>query len=298
MDNAKRIKSTAMDCLFLLTGSFCFGASVSLFAAPNNIAPGGVSGLMTLVNVLWGLPIGTMTLLANIPLMLIAWVKLGRAFAGRTILGTVVSSLIMDMVNHLAQPFTSDRLLAAIFGGILAGLGLGLILSRGATTGGAEIIARLLERRWPHIPIGRLLLLLDGVVIALSALVYRQLESPLYAIVMVFIASLLIDRVITGGQKGVTVLIISQQQQTITNRILTEMQRGVTLLHATGAYTGADGTVILCALRRSELPTLKTLALAADPMAFILLMPADEVQGVGFRHGDHPPRFDKNRKMQ
>ncbi len=285
-----------LDFAYILIGSLCYGASVSLFSAPNNIAPGGVSGLMTLVHFLWGLPIGTMVLLANIPLLIVAWLVLGRTFAARTVLGTVVTSVLIDAVAIYMPTFEGDRLLAAIFGGVLAGTGLGLIFSRGATTGGADIVARLLERRWPHIPIGRLLLAVDGAVIALSALVYREMESPLYAIILVYISSLLTDRLVYGGQRGATVLIISRQHEAITQRILQDFHRGVTLLDSTGAYTGEAGQVILCAVRRPELYLLKQLVTHIDPQAFLLLIPADEVHGVGFRTGERPPQFDKNRK--
>ncbi len=296
MNTLSKSRVLATDCVYVLAGSLCYGASVSLFAAPNNIAPGGVSGLMTLVNFLWGLPIGTMVLVANIPLFILAWVALGRKFAARTMLGTILSSVMIDTAAYL-PPFVGDRLLAAIVGGVLAGTGLGLIFSRGATTGGADIVARLLERRWPHIPIGKLLLAVDGTVIALSALVYRELESPLYAIILVYISSLLTDRLVYGGQRGATVLIISKHHAAITERILKDFHRGVTLLDATGAYTGDEGQVVLCAVRRSELYRLKQLVLTADPAAFILLIPADEVHGVGFRDGERPPQFDKKRKI-
>ncbi len=296
MKFSSKIRTQAVDFMYILVGSLCYGASVSLFSAPSNIAPGGVSGLMTLVNFLWGLPIGTMVLLANIPLLVVAWLALGRAFAARTVLGTVLTSVMIDLVAIYIPVFEVDRLLAAIFGGVLAGTGLGLIFSRGATTGGADIVARLLERRWPHVPIGRLLLVIDGTVIALSALVYRELESPLYAIILVYISSLLTDRLVYGGQRGATVLIISRRHEAITARILQDFHRGVTLLDSTGAYTGEQGQVVLCAVRRPELYLLKQLVTQVDPQAFLLLIPADEVHGVGFRVGDRPPQFDKKRK--
>ncbi len=296
MKRVSSLQRTAVDFVYILAGSVCFGVSIALFSAPNHIAPGGLSGLMTLANYLWDLPIGTLVLVANIPLLIIAWVVLGRGFAARTIMGTVVSSVIIDAATALLPSFESDRLLAAIFGGVLAGTGLGLILSRGASTGGAEIVARLLERRFPHVPIGRLILLLDAVVIGLSALVYRELESPLYAIILVFLSSVITDRLVYGGQKGSTVLIISKHHATITARILSELNRGVTLLNAAGGYTGDKGQVVLCAVRRSEIYRLKQLVLNTDSEAFILLIPADEVHGVGFRHGERPPKFDKTRK--
>jgi uncharacterized membrane-anchored protein YitT (DUF2179 family) len=270
------------DVAYITVGSGCFGLSVALFSAPNDIAPGGVTGLSTLANYLWGLPIGALTIAVNVPLVLLAWWRLGRSFAARTLLGLAISSVVIDSLSALLPPFSADRLLAAVFGGVLSGLGLGLILSRGATTGGAEVVARLLERRWPHIPIGKLLLALDGGVIALSALVYRQLESPLYAIILVFVASLLTDRLVYGGRRGRVALIISRRHAAITRCVLHELGRGITLLTASGGFTGAPQPVLLCATRRTEIYSLKQLVYATDPEAFVLLLTADEVLGSGF----------------
>ncbi len=286
----------AVDALYIGVGSVCFGLSLALFSAPNNIAPGGVTGLATLAHYLWELPIGSLTIAANIPLLLIAWWRLGRAFAARTLLGLALSSVVIDTLTVLVPPFSGDRLLAAIFGGVLTGTGLGLILSRGATTGGAEVVARLLERRWPHIPIGKLIFLLDGGVIALSALVYGELESPLYAIILVYVASLITDRLVYGGRRGKTVLIISRRHNVITRRILEELRRGVTLLSGVGGFTGSAQQVILCAVRRTELFALKQVVSTADPEAFMLLLTADEVLGSGFSAMDTPRNIDKIRK--
>ena len=210
-------------------------------------------------------------------------------------LGLALSSVVIDTMTAIVPPFSGDRLLAALFGGVLTGVGLGLILSRGATTGGAEVVARLLERRWPNVPIGRLILLLDGGVIALSALVYGELESPLYAIILVYVSSLLTDRLVYGGRRGKAALIISRRQPLISRRILDEMHRGVTLLSATGGFTNAPQKVILCAVRRTELFALKQVVSAADPEAFMLLLTADEVLGSGFS-ALGAPRADNKRK--
>lgn len=298
MKPTKLLRRTAADVVIIAAGSGCFGLSVSLFSAPNDIAPGGVTGLATLANYLWGVPIGALTVAVNIPLILIAWWRLGRGFAARTLLGLALSSLVMDTIARYAPPFSGDRLLAAIFGGVLTGLGLGLILSRGATTGGAEVVARLLERRWPYVPIGKLILVLDGGVIALSALVYREAESPLYAIILVYVASLLTDRLVYGGRRGKSVLIISRHHAEITRRVLDELSRGVTLLTASGGFTGAPQQVILCAVRRTELYTLKQIISATDPDAFVLLLTADEVLGSGFTAMDAPRNIDKSTKKE
>lgn len=284
------------DVIRITVGSACFGLSVSLFSAPNNIAPGGVTGLATMAHFLWGVPIGILTIAINVPLLLVAWRLLGRAFAARSLLGILLSSFVMDAIAQIVPPFQGDRLLAAIFGGVLTGVGLGLILSRGATTGGAEIVARLLERRFPHIPIGQLILFLDGAVIALSAAIYREAESPLYAVILVYIASLFTDRLVYGGRRGKMVLIISREHAAIKRRILGELHRGVTLLSAAGGFTGSAQQVILCAVRRTELFSLKQLVADVDTQAFVLLLNADEVLGSGFQTLNPPAQFDKRPK--
>ena len=160
-----------LDGGFYLLGSVLYALSVNIFTAPNQIAPGGVTGVATLLNYAFHLPIGTMILVINLPLLIAAWYKCGAAFTVRTLIVTVLSSAIIDGTARFLPPFRGDKILVALFGGVLAGAGLGLIYLRGATTGGSEVVARLLERRLRHIPIGRLILLVDAVVVAASALV-------------------------------------------------------------------------------------------------------------------------------
>lgn len=166
---------------------------------------------------------------------------------------------------------------------MLSGAGLGLIYMRGATTGGSEIVARLLERRLRHVPIGRLILLVDAVVVAVSALVYRQIESALYALILIFVSSLVMDAIVYGGEKGKMLLIMSRREELIARRILQQMGRGVTLLNATGAYTGTDKRVLLCAVRRSEVYQLRTIVQDTDPDAFLIVVSTEEVLGEGFK---------------
>ena len=171
---------------FLLGGIAC-AVAITMFTAPNDLAPGGVTGIATMLNYLsrehlpFELPIGAVSIVINIPLLVMAWLFLGRRMAIRTVVATLLSNTLIDLLEPILPPFKGDIMLAAIFGGVLMGVGVGLFLGRGGSTGGTEIIARMLEKKYPHIPIGKLMLLVDGVVIALSALVYRQLESPMYA---------------------------------------------------------------------------------------------------------------------
>ncbi len=277
-------KRTALDGLFYVMGSVLYALSVNIFTAPNQIAPGGVTGVATLLNFLWGTPIGTMILLVNLPLLIAAWFRLGKAFTVRTLIVTVLSSVVIDATAPFLPVFRGDKMLIALFGGVLAGAGLGLIYMRGATTGGTEVVARLLERKFRHIPIGRLILLVDALVVAASALVYRNVETALYAMVLIFVSTSLMDALVYGGDKGKMLLVMSKREREIADAVFERMERGVTMLNATGAYTGGDRRVLLCAVRRSEMYELRSLVTDIDPGAFMIVVSTDEVLGEGFKN--------------
>ncbi|HJD24280.1 MAG TPA: YitT family protein [Firmicutes bacterium] len=286
---AHKARRYLLDLAFTLLGSFSYALSVNVFTAPNHIAPGGVTGAATLVNYLTGAPIGITILVINIPLLAAAWRYIGHTYTLKTSVATVVVSLVIDVSAFFLPPFLGDTMLVAVFGGVLAGVGLGLIYMRGATTGGSEVVAGLLERRLPHIPIGRLILLVDAVVVAASALVYRNLESALYAMILIFVSSSLMDSLIYGRQKGKLLLIMTRREQEVADGILRRLGRGVTMLNAAGAYTGDARRVLLCAVRPPEVYELRTLVWDCDPEAFLIVASADEVLGEGFRRPGKRP---------
>jgi uncharacterized membrane-anchored protein YitT (DUF2179 family) len=182
----------------MILGAAVYALSVSFFTAPNEIAPGGVTGLSTMLNHLLDLPIGTTALLLNIPLLIWGAIESGWRFIIRTTIITGAASLLIDLFSLLDIAYHGDKIIAAIFGGILSGAGLGLIFLRGGSTGGTDIIARNLNRRFPYLSIGSIVLLSDAVVVALSAIVYGSLESALYAVIAIFTSSKLIDAVVFG----------------------------------------------------------------------------------------------------
>ena len=272
-------KRTALDGGAYLLGSICYALSVNIFTAPNQIAPGGVTGASTLLNYLFHLPIGLMILVINIPLLLAAWRRLGKEFTVRTAVVTVLSSVIIDGAAPFLPAFRGDTILVALFGGVLAGAGLGLIYMRGATTGGSEIVARLLERKFRHIPIGRLILLVDAVVVGASAIVYRNVESALYAMVLIFVSSSVMDALVYGGDAGKMLLIMTKKEREVADRILAEMERGVTMLNATGAYTGDDLHVLCVCLSKYEIEELMPMVHEVDPHAFLTVQEGVRVFG-------------------
>ena len=288
-------KGLFIDFLFIFGGSICYGVAISMFSAPNNIAPGGVTGIATLLNYIsiqWAfpfeIPIGVATIVMNVPLLIAAWKVLGRGMAVRTMLGILLSSVLVDAMDpylsHLYSGEGANLILVCIFGGVLLGFAVGLIMRRGGTTGGSEVISRLLEKKYPHMSVGTLILVVDAIVITISAVVYGRIEQALYAVVFVFVGSQIIDRVVYGGRSGKMVLISTQKQPEVSTAIMTKVQRGVTLLKAQGGYSGNDQNMILCAVRTDEVFRLRQTVFAIDPDAFLMMLTTDEVRGLGFMH--------------
>ena len=289
-------KSFAMDFVMIFAGSVCYAVAIGMFSAPNNIAPGGLTGIATLLNYLsieWELPfvipIGTATILMNVPLIITAWFVLSKSMVVRSLMGILISSVLTDVL----EPFVSELylvkngnnpLLVCIFGGALLGLGVGLILRRGGTTGGSEVISRLLEKKFPHISVGSLIMIVDAMGILLSALVYKHIENALYAVVFVFVGSQIIDRVVYGGRSGKMIMIMSKKQPEITEAIMHKVNRGVTLLKSQGGYSGQDQNTMLIAVRKDEVYRLRKTVFDIDPDAFLMMLTPDEVRGLGFMH--------------
>ncbi len=274
-----------IDWTLYMVGCALYAAAIALFTAPNEIAPGGISGVATLLNhLIPSLPIGLTVIVINIPIIIVGWIVLGRNFVIKSAINMLVSSVMIDVIAAYVPPFQNgDILLVVIAGGALVGAGLGLLFMRGASTGGTDILAQLLERKIRHIPIGRFMLLLDGLVIAASVFVYGHIENALYAGVFIFVSSTLIDTIVYGNDKGKMVLISSTKEQEIVDAIIQKMDRGVTKLNAVGGYTGKPRDMLLVAVRRNEVHKLKMLVYEQDPHAFFIVTTTDEVLGEGFK---------------
>lgn len=274
------------DLFFYLIGGAAYALSVVIFTAPNEIVPGGVTGVATILHhFISAVPIGTAILVMNVPLFIASWFKGGRAFTIRTLLCTAWSSVAIDIFTALGVPAyigDADPLLVPIFGGLLMGLGLGLLFMRGACTGGSEIVARLFERRFPHIPVGRLILIVDAVVIGAGAFTFG-ITSAMYAVILVFVSSTVLDALVYGGDAGKMAMVMSAKDAEIADAIINQMDRGCTKLESQGAYSGEKRQVLLCAVRRSQMYTLRKLVASIDPDAFIIVTSTDQVFGKGFK---------------
>ncbi len=278
----KNKKQNLLALLKLIAGCIIFGAGFNLFMEPNEMNVGGLSGLsMILVHMLGFGSVGTVTMLMNIPLFAIGGMRIGKQFFFGSLLGMIVSSVAIDLLAILPVP-PVDSLLAALYGGVSCGLGLGLVFTTGATTGGSDIIVRLLKRRWPYMPIGTINSFFDFTVVALTGIAFQDVTKSLYSGVAVFIMGLVIDAVVYRFDYSKVALIISQKHEQVAQMIGTELARGATFLKGEGAYSQQETKVVLTAVKRQQLADLKRLVVEIDPNAFIIVQEAHQVLGDGF----------------
>ena len=279
-----RVKNSISDHLLMMVGAAVYALSVSYFTAPNDIAPGGVTGIAAMLHYLFGTPVGTMILLLNIPLFIWGAAESGWRFILRTAIVTASASVMIDLISLSGVTYRGDLIIASVFGGILSGAGLGLIFLRGGSTGGTDIIARNLNRRFPHLSIGSIVLCSDAVVVAFSAIVYGRIENALYAVIAIFTSSKMIDAVVFGLSRdnGKLLIIITALPDAVTDVLTGRVNRGVTVLSAQGGYSRMPRGVILCAVRPHDAYRVKTAVTETDPTAFIVTTPASAITGLGF----------------
>ena len=280
-----RSKTLVMDGLFFVAGALIDAVSVNVFTAPNHIAPGGITGIGTMLNYLFQTPIGMVNMIINIPIVIWAIVEIGYKLVAKSIAAIIIFSVAIDTLALVLPAYDGNPFLAAIFGGVLEGIGLALVFMRGSTTGGTDMIARLLGKHFRHLSMGKLMLAVDLVIIAASALVYQKLESALYAIIAIFVSTRIIDTILYGTDSGNGKLyfIISKKSDEIRRRILEDIDRGVTIIPIQGGYSGQDGEMLLCAGRRYEVAKINDIIHTADRDAFVIVGEAGEITGEGFR---------------
>lgn len=279
----KQLKNILVDILYFTVGSFVYSFAITCVMAPAHISPGGITGVATVLNYLFSLPVGITALVLNIPLLILGFLKFGVAFIARTAAATVISSLFLDLTAAFIPKIMLEGILAAVFGGLLLGLGLGIVLLRGATTGGTDIAAKLINARFPHISVGRCVLLSDMLVVALTAVVYGNIQSALYSVVALYASSRVMDGLLYGADSGKMIFAVSLNTEKIAKDIMSELGRGVTVLPAKGAYTGKETGMIVCAVRRHEAGAVHRLIRTADEKAFIMVCEAGEILGEGFK---------------
>ena len=279
----KGIKEFLKDIIYYIVGGSIYAIAVTVFLSANKISPGGVTGVATILKYLFQLPIGATVFIINIPLFIIAFIKFGKGFIIKTVLATAITSGLLDISDAVLPKIELDLILAGVFGGTLLGLGISIIMLRGATTGGVEIVAKLFAIKYPFISMGRLMLFLDFVVVISAAVVYKNIQSALYSVITLYACSKIMDLVLYGADRGKVVYIISEKTQDIVYDILNEIGRGVTTIDIRGGYTGNRGSMIMCTLRINQVHEVCQVAKRHDKGAFIVICEAGEILGEGFK---------------
>lgn len=289
----KRVKTILLDLAFMAAGAVVYAVSVNAFTSPNNIAPGGVTGIATMFNYLFSTPIGLVAFLINIPIILWAVVEIGYKLVAKSVAAILLSSVAIDLLAPIVPSYQGNMILVALFAGLCEGLGLSLTFLRGATTGGTDMLARLLGRRKPHLSMGKLMLAVDGLIVLASAFVYGSIENAMYACIVIFVSTRLIDSILYGTDVGTGKLffVMSPKVRQMGDRIIREVDRTVTYLDSHGGYTNEPGETMLCAVRRFEVFQVQAIIREEDRDAFVIVGDAGQITGEGFRsaHPDDKP---------
>ena len=265
-----------------ILGCALFGLGFNLFLSPNGLNAGGLSGLsMVLVQLTKFGTVGTITAVMNLPLFALGGIKIGKRFFFGSLIGMILSSTFIDAFAYLPAPQT-EPLVGALYGGLICGCGIGIVFASGSSTGGSDIIVRLLKLRWQNVPIGIINMGFDLCVAALTGIVFRDVTRALYSGVAIFVAGKVIDAVVYSFDYSRVALIISKEHERIVDQIARELDRGATYLHGEGTYSGEDKKVILTAVKKQQLADLKRLVVEIDPNAFIIVQEAHQVLGDGF----------------
>ena len=271
------------DYALIALGCLIFALGFDLFMEPHSINVGGVSGVAMLLVEVTGIgSVGVFTVLLNVPLFLMGYKVLGKRFFFGSLFGMLASSLFLDVCSIIPAPQT-ETLLGALFGGVLSGVGIGLVFMGHASTGGSDIIARLLKRKFRDLKMGMLMLMVDLVIVAFTGVVFRDISKALYSVVILYVSAEVMDAILYGLDYSTVALIITERYDEVYAAIGNQLDRGATFLDGRGGYTGAPKTVIMTAVSRRQVSDLKQLVQSIDPNAFMILQEAHQVLGEGFK---------------
>jgi len=281
-EERKSVKRRILDYVIITIAAFLYSVAVSFFLDPNSLAPGGVTGIAIILNRLTGLATGTWLLIINIPILAIGTWKFGLRFIMSTMYCTAMTSLFVNLLAPIGA-VTADPFLAALVGGSLMAVGLGLVFKAGATTGGTDIIVKLLRLKFPHLKTGSLFLITDAIIVTMSAFVFKDIDVALYAGVVVVINSVLLDVVLYGRDGAKLMFIISDKYDAITKRLLEDLDIGATHISGSGAYSGKSKNVIMCVIKKQLSPKAEEIVREEDPASFLIVTSATEIFGEGYK---------------
>lgn len=283
-----RFKTFTVDTAYDLGGAFLQAVAVQCFISGCHIAPGGVTGIAILLNFLFALPVGVMSFVMNIPLLVLSWLFLGRTSTLKTLKTVAIMSLVQDLlVTPYFPAIAGERIVLAAFGGVFSGVGMALIFMRDSTTGGMDIAAKLLQRAMPHFQIGHALMLVDFLVVGASVLVYRNIDTAFYGLLCIVCGTQTIDMIIYGMKRSTMVTVISKYNTEIAADIMRQLDRGATFLKSCGAFSRQEGEALLCVVDKKQFYRLKQIIDAHDPNAFVIVSETKEVYGEGFLESCH-----------
>ncbi len=268
--------------LIITLVSILYGAGTSLFLEPNDLVPGGLTGIAMILNRFIPIGTGTFFLIMNIPIIILAWYKFGGKFIISTLYAVACVSVATDVFTGMSA-VTKEPLLAVFMGDILIAFSIATIFKCGATSGGADIIIKLLRLKYPHIRTGRLFLIFDISVVALSGVLFRNIDAALYAFIGIFVMSAVMDLVLYGQDEAKMVFIISEKSELLADKMMMDVDAGVTFLTGRGAYSKKEKDVIMCVVRKSVYPKIEEIIKEEDPNAFLIVTHANEIYGEGYK---------------
>ena len=276
------IKKYLKEGIEIILGCVLMALGTSLFLLPNQLSSGGFAGIATIIYYLFNLPLGTMMLILNIPLIILTIIKVGKETAIKGVIGTIVLSTFIDIFETF-NPLTEDRLLACIYGGILIGLGTAIVLKANASTGGTDLLTYIIRAYKPHFKASNLIVIVDISIVFLNVLFFREIEIGLYSAIAIYLSGKMIDIVFEGIYFTKTMFIVSNKYKEIAQEIGQKLDRGSTAIYAKGMYTRERKMILWCVASRGEVAKIKDIAQEIDPKAFIVISSAREAWGKGFR---------------
>ena len=285
-DNKERAKKIAkfIGRYIVITFAACiYAVGISMFLDPNNLAPGGLTGAAVILTRIIPITLGTLIVIMNIPIMILGAWKFGARFTLSTLYTLVVSSAFMEIFGRMGYVVTHDKILAALVGGTLMGAGMGLCLRMETTTGGIDIIIKVLRQKYRQIKSGEMYLIIDGLILAAAALYFKDIEVSMYAGVAIVVSTYILDKVLYGSDEAKLVYIVSNKRKIIATRMMVELNMGVTLVEGKGAYNMENTEVIMCVMHKQNLTKVRNLVSEVDPEAFMIVSSATEVFGEGFK---------------
>lgn len=282
-EKAKKIVKFICRYIVITFAACIYAVGISMFLDPNNLAPGGLTGAAVILTRIIPITLGTLIVIMNIPIMILGAWKFGARFTLSTLYTLVVSSAFMEIFERMGYVVTHDKILAALVGGTLMGAGMGLCLRMETTTGGIDIIIKVLRQKYRQVKSGEMYLIIDGLILAAAALYFKDIEVSMYAGVAIVISTYILDKVLYGSDEAKLVYIVSNKRKIIATRMMVELNMGVTLVEGKGAYNMENTEVIMCVMHKQNLTKVRNLVSEVDPEAFMIVSSATEVFGEGFK---------------